>query len=207
VKSVQLTSGADNGAILGNKDDYDDAAANGLDTQGKTLAARATAQAVLALGLPMYPRIGVDAPVEPATTESLSSSTVTTGGTFIVTGGGFETGEKVKITVASDPVTVGEPVANGSGVISQSVTLPASVGAGSHTVTLLGETSGVTISAPLTVTAAAVATTTTTAPRAPIVRTGSGTGAQAQVAFGLVGLGAALVLATRRRRIVYPFQK
>jgi hypothetical protein len=208
VKSVQLTSGDNNGAILGNKDDYDDAVANGLDAQGKTLAARATAQGVLALGLPMYPLIGVDAPVEPATTITMSSSSTTTGGTVSVSGGGFAAGEKVKVTVASDPVTVGEPVANDSGVASQSFTLPSSVGPGSHTVTLLGETSGVTISAPLTVVAAQVATTTTTtAPRSPIVRTGSGTGAQAQVAFALVGVGTALVLVARRRRIIYPFQK
>ena len=216
VKSVQLTTGDNAGAILGNKDDYDDAVANGLDAQGKTLAARATAQGVLALGLPTYPRIGIDAPVEPATTEALSSSSVPEGGTVTVSGGGFATGEKVKVTVASDPVTVGEPVAGNSGAMSLTFTLPASIGAGSHTVTLLGESSGVTISAPLTVTAAATtsttagpsgATTTSTTVRSAIVRTGSGTGDQAQIAVGLVALGGALLLATRRRRIVYPFHK
>jgi prenyltransferase beta subunit len=211
VKSIQLASGSDNGAILGNKADYDDAVANGLDAQGKTLAARSTAQGVLALGLPMYPLIGSE-PVEPSTTITLSSNSVPEGGTLTVSGGGFETGEKVKITVASDPVTVGEPVADGTGVVSQSFTLPASIGAGSHTVTLLGETSGVTISAPFTVTAAQTSggntsTTTTTAPRAQIVRTGSGTHAQAQVAFALLAFGGVLVLVARRRRIVYPFQK
>jgi hypothetical protein len=208
VQSLQLTSGSDSGAILGNKDDHDAAVADGLDAQGKTLAARATAQGVLALGLPMYPLIGVVSPVEPATTIALSTSSAPVGGTVTVSGGGFASGEKVTVSVASDPVTVGQPVANGSGVVSQSFTLPSSVGAGSHTVTLLGQTSGVTISAPLTVTAAQVAnTTTTTAPRTQIVRTGSGTDGQAQVALGLVGAGAALVLAARRRRIVYPFQK
>jgi hypothetical protein len=207
VKSVQLTSGDNNGAILGNKDDYDDAVANGLDAQGKTLAARATAQAVLALGLPMYPLIGIDAPVEPSTTIALSSSSVSQGGTVTVTGNGFASGEKVKVTVASDPVTVGEPVAGDSGVASQSFVLPSSIGPGSHTVTLLGETSGVTISAPLTVTAAQTGSTTSTTAKASIVRTGNDTTDQAQLAFGLVAVGAALVLATRRRRIIYPFQK
>jgi prenyltransferase beta subunit len=208
VKSLQLSSGADNGAILGNTDDYDDAAANGLDAQGKTLAARATAQGVLALGLPMYPLIGVAEPVEPATTVTLSASSVQEGGNMTVSGGGFAAGEKVKITIASDPVTVGEPVASSSGVASQGFTLPSSIGAGSHTLTLLGETSGTTISAPLTVTAAQVNNpTTTTTVRANIVRTGSGTDAQARVAFGLLACGVALVLAARRRRIIYPFQK
>ncbi|MEY2473129.1 MAG: hypothetical protein QOK28_2458 [Actinomycetota bacterium] len=208
VKTLQLTSGDNNGAILGDKESYDDAVANGLDAQGKTLAARATSQAVLALGLPMYPLIGEAAPVEPSTTIALSSNSVPTGGTVTVTGNGFASGEKVKVTVASDPVVVGEPVAGDSGVASQSFVLPASVGAGSHTVTLLGETSGVTISAPLTVTAAQTASTTTSTTVKPsIVRTGSDTTDQAQIAVGLVATGAALLLATRRRRIIYPFQK
>jgi hypothetical protein len=210
VKSIQLTTGSNNGAILGNKDDYDDAVANGLDEQGKTLAARATAQGVLALGLPMYPRIGVDAPVEPSTTMTMSSSSVPEGGSVTVSGGGFATGEKVKVTVASDPVTVGEPVAAYPGVVSLTFTLPSSITAGSHTVTLLGETSGATISAPLTVTAAQTAnptTTTSTTVKTTIVRTGGDTTDQAQIAFALVGLGGGLVLATRRRRIIYPFQK
>jgi hypothetical protein len=207
VKSVQLTSGADNGAILADKDGYDAATANGLDAESRTLAARATSQGVLALGLPSYPLIGEQDPVEPSTTMALSTSSVTTGGTITASGGGFLTGEKVRVTVASDPVTVGEPVANDSGVVSQSFALPSSVGAGSHTVTLLGETSGVTISAPLTVTAAQVATTTSTTVKTNIVRTGGNTTDQAQVALGLVGFGVALVLAARRRRIIYPFQK
>jgi hypothetical protein len=211
VKSVQLTSGDNNGAILGDKESYDDAAANGLDAQGKTLAARATAQAVLALGLPMYPLIGIAAPVEPSTTITLSSNSVPQGGTVTVTGNGFATGEKVKVTVASDPVVVGEPVAGDSGVASQSFVMPASVSPGSHTVTLLGETSGVTISAPLTVTAAPAAggttSTTPTPVKSSIVRTGNDTTDQAQIAFGLLAAGAALMLTTRRRRIVYPFQK
>jgi hypothetical protein len=208
VKSVQLTSGADNGAILADKDGYDAAVANGLDTESRTLAARATSQGVLALGLPSYPLIGEQDPVEPSTTIALSTSSATAGSTITVTGGGFLSGEKVRVTVASDPVTVGEPVANDSGVASQSFALPSSVGAGSHTVTLTGETSGVTISAPLTVTAAQVASTTTsTTVKTNIVRTGGNTTDQAQIAFGLVAVGAGLLLAARRRRIIYPFQK
>ena len=205
VKSVQLTSGDDSGAILGNKDDYDDAAANGLDAQGKTLAARATAQGVLALGLPMYPLIGVDAPVEPSTSVNMSPTTFQPGSNVTVTGGGFEFGEKVKITVQSDPVVVGEPVANRTGAFSYSFVMPSNVPPGSHTLTLLGEASGVTIS--MSIQAAAAPTTPTTAPKVQIVRTGSGTGEQAQIAFGLLGVGVLLLLVTRRRRIVYPFQK
>ncbi|HVV37288.1 MAG TPA: hypothetical protein VHC63_11840 [Acidimicrobiales bacterium] len=207
VNTLQLTSGDNDGAIALDKDTHDAAASDGLDVQGKTLAARATAQGVLALGLPAYPLIGTDEPVEPSTTIALSTSTAQTGGTMTVSGGGFATGEKVRVTVASDPVIVGEPVANRAGFASQSFVLPSSVGAGSHTVTLTGETSGVTISAPLTVTAAAAAATTSTTAHTTIVRTGTSSGEQSRLALGLVAFGLALVLVARRRRVIYPFQK
>ncbi|HVT78762.1 MAG TPA: hypothetical protein VHD87_17105 [Acidimicrobiales bacterium] len=208
VKSLQLTSGDNNGAILLDQDTHDSAVGDGLDTQGKTLAARATAQGVMALGLPAYPMIGTDEPVEPSTTIALSSSNVQPGGTMTVSGGGFATGEKVRVTVASDPVIVGEPLADTAGFASQSFVLPSSVGAGSHTITLTGETSGVTVSAPLTVTvAAAAAATTSTTLHTTIVRTGTSSGEQSKIAFGLLAFGLGLVLVARRRRLIYPFQK
>ncbi|HUR78589.1 MAG TPA: hypothetical protein VMZ22_11615 [Acidimicrobiales bacterium] len=213
VKTLQLAGGADAGAILVDKDAYDAAVADGLDEKGRTLAARATAQAVMALGLPAYSLIGAREPVEPATTIALSSTTVPEGGQLTASGGGFFTDEKVRVVVSSDPVTVGEPVANVSGLISQSFTLPASVSPGGHTVTLTGESSGVTIAAPFTVTSAEVAPTTTalgatTPPPTTIVRTGSSaTSTQAPAAAVLLMVGASLLVATRRRRIVYPFQK
>lgn len=213
VKTVQLTSGANNGAILVDADSHDAAVSDGLDTQGKTLAARSTAQGVLALGLPAYELLGTASAVEPATTATLASSSVQQGGSVTVTGGGFLAGETVKAVVQSDPVNVGQAVANGSGAASLTFVLPSSIGAGSHTVTLTGLDSGVTASAPLTVTAApAVSTTTsttsTTVAKTTIARTGaqSVTG-ELQLAAGLVAGGAALLLTTRRRRLVYPFKK
>ena len=213
VKTLQLGSGANAGAILVDQDAYNDAAADGLDAQGKTLAARSTAQAVLALGLPAYPELGAVEAVEPATTSSLSSSTVPERGSVTVDGGGFEAGETVKVVVSSDPVTVGQSTANGSGVMSLTFTLPASVTAGSHAVTLTGLTSGATASSPLTVTAAPTASTTTsttstTAVRTTIARTGADdAGGQSLVAVALLVAGAGLVLSARQRRIIYPFKK
>jgi hypothetical protein len=130
-----------------------------------------------------------------------------------VTGGGFFSTEKVKVVVTSDPITMGEPVANASGFISQSFALPAAVKAGAHTVTLTGETSGVVISAPFTVVAQAATSTTaagatSTTVQSTIVRTGaSSTGGQTMVAVALLSIGAGLMLSTRRRRIIYPFKK
>jgi hypothetical protein len=211
VKTLQLTSGANAGAILVDADTYDAAVADGLDTQGKTLAARSTAQGVLALGLPAYALLGEVGAVEPATTAALTASTVTQGGSVTVTGNGFEAGETVKGVVASDPVNVGQVVADGFGQATLTFVLPASVGAGSHTVTLTGVSSGATASAPLTVTAAAApstSTTSTTAVKTQIARTGAnGVAGQAQAALALVLAGGALVVSTRRRKIVYPFQK
>jgi hypothetical protein len=214
VKTLQLTTGANAGAIILDKEGYDAAVANGLNEQGRTVAARSTAQAVLALGLPTYSLIGKREPVEPATTITLSTQSLNEGATLTVSGGGFFSTEKVKVVVTSDPVTVGEPAANASGIISQSFALPAAVKAGAHTVTLTGQTSGVTINAPFTVVAQAATTTTaagsgaTTTVPSVIVRTGANsTSGQTLVAAALVAVGAALMLSTRRRRIIYPFKK
>ncbi|MEY2425214.1 MAG: hypothetical protein QOI61_786 [Actinomycetota bacterium] len=219
VKTLQLTSGDDAGAILLDQDGYDAASSDGLDEPGRTVAARATAQGVMAFGLPAYSLIGERAPVEPSTTVTLSASSVPEGGTMTASGGGFRAGEKVNVVVSSDPVTVGTPTADDSGLVSQSFTLPASVTAGQHTVTLTGQDSGVTISSPFTVTAqqagttttsttvAPTGTTTTTQPSTVIARAGQGTTAQAQFGGALLAAGLGLVLATRRRRIIYPFKR
>ena len=70
VRSLQLTSGDDEGAILLDEDGYDAAVADGLDEPSRTIATRATAQGVLALGLPAYDRIGAAAPPDPTSTTS-----------------------------------------------------------------------------------------------------------------------------------------
>jgi hypothetical protein len=207
VKTIQLTSGADNGAILLDKEGYDAAVATGLNEQSRTVAARATAQGVLALGLPAYPLIGHREPVEPSTTIALSNSSVAPGGTMNVSGGGFAGGEKVDVIVASDPVTVGSPVADDSGIVSLSFTLPSSIGPGQHSVTLRGQSSEVTIASPFTVTGGQAAATTTPPTTVAIVRTGSATSDRTMVAGALVMIGGALMVSTRQRRIVYPFKK
>jgi hypothetical protein len=129
-----------------------------------------------------------------------------------VTGGGFESGESVAGLVQSDPVSVGSTTSDAAGEISFTFTLPSTVPAGAHTVKLTGATSGLVLSAPLTVTAAQVAPTTSTTVRATtttagIARTGGDTGDQSAVALMLVAGGSALALIARRRRIVYPFKK
>jgi len=65
------------------------------------------------------------------------------GTSITVTGTGFEPGESVAIELHSDPVLLGTVVANGSGAISGTFTIPASVPAGSHSLVLTGSVTGV----------------------------------------------------------------
>jgi hypothetical protein len=65
------------------------------------------------------------------------------GTTITVTGTGFEPGESVAIELHSTPVLLGSVIANGSGAISGTFTIPASVPAGSHSLVLTGSVTGV----------------------------------------------------------------
>lgn len=214
VEGLQLTSGQV-GAIALNPADAQAKQANGIPEDQLPTYWRSTAQAVMALGLPSYVQRGVVPPVEPAPHIESSKSTAKAGDPITVTGGGFEAGETVNVTVFSDPVNVGAVPADAAGEIEAAFNLPASVDPGSHTIRLTGADSGVVVSAPLTVTAAQVATTTTvasgptttTAVQTTIVRTGSTMDNETLLGGTLVLAGATLVLATRRRKIVYPFKK
>jgi len=216
MNSLQLTSGADKGAIALDKAGADAAKANGVTAQSRPTFQRATPQAVLALGLPSYIDIGAVDPVEPSTTASVSSSSVAIGSPVTATGQGFLAGEAVNFVLQSDPITVGSANANGDTVASLTFNAPAAAGAGPHTLTLTGVVSGATVSVPLTLTAAstattvagaaATATTTTTATKV-LARAGDDTDAQLSIALALLVAGSALVMAARRRRVIYPFKR
>jgi hypothetical protein len=211
VAGLQLTAGPDKGAIALTKADRDATGANAISDTKRPVYERTTPQATMALGLPSYVDRGVIPPVEPTARIALSTSTAKAGDAVTVSGGGFESGESIAGVVQSDPVSVGSAVADAAGEYTFTFTLPASVPAGAHTVKLTGASSGLVLTAPLTVTAAQVASTTTspstTAVRATIVRTGTGTGDQSTVASAFVAVGAGLLLIARRRHIIYPFKK
>jgi hypothetical protein len=65
------------------------------------------------------------------------------GDSITVSGTGFEPGESVAIELHSDPVLLGTLVANGSGAISGTFTIPAGVPAGNHSLVLTGSVTGV----------------------------------------------------------------
>ncbi|MEY2397284.1 MAG: hypothetical protein QOJ00_458 [Actinomycetota bacterium] len=212
VASLQLTSGADAGAIALNKADHDAAASSGISDAKRPVFERTTPQAVLALGLPSYVDRGVIPPVEPAPHITLSTNSVKAGDSITVTGGGFEAGEPVSGVVQSDPVGIGSTTSDAAGEIALTFTMPASVPAGAHTIRFTGADSGLVLTAPVTVVSSQVAATTSTTLRAavtpaPIARTGNDSGDQSAIGFALLAAGGGLALIARRRRIVYPFKK
>lgn len=210
IKTLQLTTGDDKGAIGKDKASADTAKASGITAANRATFDRSTAQAVLAMGLPSYIEINDVTPVEPAPSASVSSPSVPLGGNVTVSGTGFLAGETVQVTVKSDPIIVGGPKADGDSNVSFTFAAPAAAGAGAHTIELKGLTSGVIVTAPITLTAAVTTTTTvagaTTTTRA-IVRTGTQSENQSLFAGVLLVAGLALVLVARQRRVIYPFKK
>ncbi|MGQ0434761.1 MAG: hypothetical protein ACT452_20420 [Microthrixaceae bacterium] len=209
ITDLQLTSGEDSGAIALNQAGLD-GGADGIAILERDGFRRATGQAVLALGLPAYSEIGADA-VDPATlvpcvdpvvptpptpagpTATVSSPTVTLGGTTTVTGSGFAPGEQVSVTLFSTPIRLGTATASSTGQVVHAVTIPADLEVGDHHIELVGLTSGARVSIAIEVLGAAV-----TAP-GTLPATGRHTGEAAAVAVVLLLVGVALVRAGHRR--------
>jgi hypothetical protein len=153
----------------------------------------------------------------PATQGSLSMSTVKAGQSATVTGHGFIAGETVSATFNSTPVALGSTKANASGIATLAFTVPSGLAAGTHTVSLLGQTSGLTASSPITLTATATTTPTPTPTATPSPTTTPTTSANGDgelaatgqdgrrlVSLGIGGaaavlLGGGLVFLARRR--------
>lgn len=141
----------------------------------------------------------------------LSASTARVGTTQTVTATGFAAGERVRVTIHSAAVNVATVTADPIGSVAARYRVPTSVGAGSHTVTLTGRTSGLTADRALTVIVAAA--DPSTAPGGttdgPPVGTGGVIAATGQdsrriALMSVTGLfavlvGAALLVAGRRR--------
>lgn len=206
IAALQLTTGDDAGAIALNQAGYD-GGADGVALLERDGFRRATGQAVLAFDLPAYSEIGVGSvdpaalvpcvdpvvPTLPLPTATASSTTIPLGGTTTVTGSGFTPGEQVTITLYSTAVLLATATANGSGVVVQTVTIPADLEVGEHRIELVGLTSGAHASFQIEVLGAAV-----TAPDT-LPATGRHSGQEAAVGFALLALGATFVGASRRR--------
>jgi hypothetical protein len=200
--ALQLSDCAEYGAIA-----YDQAAHDDGIAADRGQWTRATAQGVLGLGLPAYGDIGdvapVDAglgavtcpagPVAPKVTASVGS--VTAGGTVDLHAVGFAPGEAVDVSLHSTPIHLATLTADSAGEVDGTVTIPADVEPGQHTIVLTGETSGTTATVPLEVTAVEPAPGTSELPA-----TGAASGELAALGFTLIALGSVLVSTARRHR-------
>ena len=124
-------------------------------------------------------------------TGSVSSSRVAPGGTVSVTARGFDPGETVQVWLYSTPTFVGRAVADADGVVTTRVTLPADLAPGTHSLVLVGESSGRVYLTELEVVRPGVLSATGV----------SGVAWLAGTAGLLLAAGAALVVVRRRREV------
>ncbi|WP_255447394.1 GH92 family glycosyl hydrolase [Schumannella soli] len=141
---------------------------------------------------------------------SISVQIIRAGGSFQFSISGFGHGERVRVILHSDPVVLGEFQANQDGVLQNvTVSIPADVPVGQHTIEVLGLTSGLSATTPLTV-AASVPQADGQAPILPgaydgLAATGvDGAQPVGALALGAIGAGVLAVVAggwlLRRRR-------
>lgn len=81
-----------------------------------------------------------------------------------VTGAGFVAGETVRAVLHSEPVILGTTAASPSGTVTLHVTLPHTASAGSHSVLLVGMTSGLSAGRAMSVVAVAAPTPSSASP-------------------------------------------
>lgn len=86
-----------------------------------------------------------------ASTIVLSQYTAVAGGKLSLSAVGFSAGEQVQIFVHSAPVLLNTVTADPQGAVSATVTLPARLSLGAHTMELKGLSSGVNLSASFTI--------------------------------------------------------
>lgn len=148
--------------------------------------------ALLFIPVAVVPAIAQTGQYPPGRAElEVSSSSVAPGGSLTVSGDGFRPGSSVAIDLFSDPVRLATVTADATGGINTAVTIPTTTSAGQHTI----EASGVTPAGEALVLSATITV------GGDLVRTGSSSTAPLTAAgAGLVLLGAAALVVTRRRR-------
>lgn len=220
ITGLQITSssaaggpaGTDLGAYAYGPAVFADAIASGIDEFARSQWQRATSQAVLAFGVPMFGKVHrITEPPSPEIELSVTSGHV--GDEVTVKASGFQPGETVEATMHSTPTGLGSSTVTDDGTMTLTFLVPA-VAAGAHRIELVGATSGLVLSAPFEV--LAETTTTTVGPSGPVVdgpgdvgpssggslpRTGSDATSVVPLGLALLALGAAAVSMSRRRRL------
>ncbi|MGX5680199.1 hypothetical protein [Schumannella luteola] len=139
--------------------------------------------------LPPAPDPTPDAPVEAPEGEI-------TGPTVTIRAEGFDPFENVYVVFFSEPTFAGWLQADADGVVEATITLPAGLPAGEHTIQLVGETSGWT--AAVQVEVAAAVPPAAVPPAAPLASTGLEIGPSLAAAVLLLAAGTLVGLARRR---------
>ena len=142
---------------------------------------------------------GVAVVVE-GTTLRLSAGSAQPGGEIQIDGAGFAPGSPIELWLASDPIFLGEIVADGAGRFTTQITLPAGI-SGNHEIRALGQSDGgdsLEAVAQLTIEAA------TFIPPEELPLTGAGF--EQLILLGMLSMigGAGLLALTRRERRVAP---
>ncbi|MCM3778556.1 Ig-like domain-containing protein [Microbacterium hydrocarbonoxydans] len=140
-----------------------------------------------------------DVPEPPELSLTLAKAEVPQGAQQSATASGFRPGESVSGVMASDPVDLGARIADASGSVSFTWSVPSGTSPGSHTVILTGASSG-SVSAVFLVTAASQQASGSAARPGRLAATGGGDASPALLGAGvLMSAGAWLLLRSRRR--------
>lgn len=176
-----------------------------VDGDSVTTLSRLTAVFLLVAGLVLpatvvlaqdYPLNLGDLVVDGITSDGSAGDLVVTGGEEItMSGGGFAPGAVIVLTIESDPVKVGETEADGRGDFRTTVTIPADLADGRHTLKATGDSpDGGTL-----VLAAQVRLSVASDTGDELATTGTGAAVLLSLA-GLLLVGGIGVLAVTRRR-------
>jgi LPXTG-motif cell wall-anchored protein len=139
---------------------------------------------------------------------SASQASSTSATQLTVSGTSFPASTNIPIVLDSS-TQLGTANVDAAGAFSTQVTLPAGLTPGLHTISVACATSDIAstvdigvLGIDITTAPATTAPGATTGPVAtgPLARTGSDSKPEVVIALGAIGIGAALVLATRRRR-------
>ncbi|HET6395079.1 MAG TPA: LPXTG cell wall anchor domain-containing protein, partial [Blastococcus sp.] len=128
-----------------------------------------------------------------------SSDKVVAGKTMTVTGSGYMPGSTVTVLIYSAPQVLTTTVADSGGNFSVTVTVPAGLAPGVHTLVAYGyDDNGLERVTTLSVTVSAAGTATVTG--AKLANTGADVTIPALGGIATLGLGAGLIVISRRRR-------
>jgi len=127
-----------------------------------------------------------------------AGSTVALKSKLTVSGSGFEPGEQVAVAVHSTTIALASVTADDTGTVVTTVTVPATLVPGAHTITLTSASNTVAFAFVVASPATGTGSGTGSDPANGLPHTGGDSAPVGLLAFVLIGLGTAIVLGARR---------